>query len=121
MTTEPTKSATGLRAPLAGVSALLVVSLFLGATLTAKPAIRDAGRDNAVERAAVRQLTASLAKAVRQLVGSDQHKPGLHTVALVGLGAERLAALPRPIETARRPLIPLLRATLLDLPPPANA
>jgi len=111
-----------MRAPLAGVSALLVVSLFLGASLNAaKPALGSAQRETMSERAAVRQLTASLAKAVRQLVGSDQHKPCLYTPAALLGATARPAALMAGADAGPVPSVPLLRAALLDLPPPARA
>ncbi len=111
-----------MRAPLAGVSALLVVSLFLGASINAsKPVVGQTVRDAAADRVAVRELTASLARAVRHLVGSDQHKPCLQIATdrrsrVTSLTGDRIrndAGGPRGMK--------LLRSDLLDLPPPLMA
>jgi hypothetical protein len=122
LSTQPSRTAPSLRAPLAGVSTLLLVSLILGASLNAtKPAVRYAGPDRAVERAAFRPLTASLAKAVRRMVGSDQHKPCLYASARVAFAdAGQARSLWTPAD-APAPAVALLRVWLLDLPPPAAA
>ena len=121
MTTDRSRSSAPLRAPLASVSALLVVSLFLGASLAnAKPALREATRNAAAERVAVRQLTDSLARAVRHLVGSDQHKPCLRAAIPGSIGIAARAAAPVADERETTPPIALPRKGLLVLPPPAG-
>jgi hypothetical protein len=120
VTANDSRTGPALRARLAGISALLVVSLFLGASLNAaKPAVREAARDSAAERMAVRELTVSLARAVRHLVGSDQHKPCLNAVPGRPISIAIRAARPVCDERRSPPVVMLLRTGLLDLPPPA--
>ena len=122
LTTNESRSVAIARGPLAGISALLVFSLFLGVSLNAgKPAMQERARDTAAERVAVRQLTASLARAVRHLVGSDQHKPCLNRLAAFGPGVAELARVPVMARVECLPPVPLLRTGLLDLPPPTLA
>ena len=117
-TSEPRAGQT-LRAPLAGVSALLVFSLFFGASLNASgPAMQESRRE-AGERIAARQLTVTLARAVRQLVGSDQHKPCLHAAAHGPVSIAERASRPVRDERLVTPGVMLLRTSLIDLPPPA--
>jgi len=115
-----TRSASTFRGPLTSVSALLVVGLLVGTSLRVMdPVIRSHHRDSGTERAAVRQLTATLARAVRELVGSDTHKPSAGQSVRTGLG-EALAH-GRQIAPSDPPSIRgrHLRTELLDLPPPA--
>jgi hypothetical protein len=120
-TPSESRSAATVRGPLSGISALLVFSLFLGVSLNAaKPAMQGPTPGSAAERIAVRQLTASLARAVRHLVGSDQHKPCLHPLADGGHGIVLLARRPVRDERLLPPGVMLLRSGLLDLPPPAD-
>lgn len=119
MTTNVSRTAPALRAPLAGVSALLVVTLFLGASLNAaKPAMGQTTRDSAAERVAVRQLTVSLARAVRHLVGSDQHKPCIQAWAGGQAAVSDAEIIRVRIEREMPPPVALLGTNLLDLPPP---
>ncbi len=111
-----------MRAPLAGISALLVFSLFLGASLNAaKPAFQESTRNAGGERVAVRQFTASLARAVRHLVGSDQHKPSLQARATGSVSIAERSLRPIRDERASAPTVLLLRTNLIDLPPPARS
>jgi len=100
--------------------ALLVLGLLVGASLSAvQPGIRDLGRDTAGQREAVRQISETVAKAFRSMVG-DETKPALHaapgtpsparTRAIVRGGVERGSGMAAS---------PLLRAEMLNLPPPA--
>ena len=109
------------RAPLAGVSALLVFGLLMSVSLSAvKPAVGESRRDPVSERVAVRQISASLVKAVRRLAAADRHNP-CATMVVRPAGEGPTA----PSLTARtdgvRPAPALLRAAILDLPPPARA
>lgn len=107
-----------IRTPLAGISTLLLVSLFLGAAINAaKPAAAEF-RHGGFDRVAVNQVTATFAKAVRRLVG-DQHRPALNPFNR-SIGRQADAAI-FPDSTAALPAVPLLRSALLDLPPPALA
>jgi hypothetical protein len=110
-----------MRSALAGASALMVVALVLGADLkAARPAVRDLQRDAAVERAAVRHLTASLARAVRDLVGPQSHKSAIHAFVATDVGSAEVAGAVRAgFAPERASPLDLLRAALLDLPPPA--
>jgi len=97
-----------------------MVGLLVGTSLRAMdPGIRDHHRDSGTERAAVRQLTATLARAVRELVGSDTHKPSTSQSVRSGMGealthGRQLAPSDPPALRGRH-----LRTELLDLPPPA--
>lgn len=110
------------RGPLTSVSALLVVGLLVGTSLrTIQPGVRDVQRDSGSDRAAVRQLTETLARAVRELVGSDTHKPHAAPAIRSAMGevadhGRRPAPAEPPAEFGRH-----LRTELLDLPPPAMA
>lgn len=118
MTHDAPRPAPPLRTPLAGVSTLLLVSLFLGAAMNAaKPAAAEF-RHGGFDRIAVGQVTATFARAVRRLVG-DQHRPALNPFAHP---ARRPAdARIFPDATTTLPAVALLRSALLDLPPPALA
>jgi hypothetical protein len=83
-------------------------------------ALGESGRDTAPERVAVRQLAATVIKAARDLVGSDSHKPCMRTPAVAARRCSRLVAI-RPSSADAAPAAPaLLRAEMLDLPPPAR-
>lgn len=114
------RPASPLRGPLSGVSALVVVGLLLGASFRAlEPAVREVQRETGADRIAVRQISATLAKAVRELVGSDTHKPCAHQPSGLTVAA---ATLGRALATWLSAIMPsqrLLRTELLDLPPPA--
>ena len=104
---------------MSGASVLLVVGVMLAASLDGLGPIRPCQRDAGSERAAVRQITQSFARAVRELVGSDRHKPMVRPSlppipdAGVAFSARHRAEMPRP--AAR------LRSALIDLPPPTRA
>jgi hypothetical protein len=122
MTTSQTRTRSGLRSALAGASALVVVALVLGSDLKpVRPAAREFQRESAVERAATRHLTASLARAVRELVGGQAHTPAIHTPLGIDLGLALRPGSNLPAASAEHfaPVI-LLRAALLDLPPPTT-
>lgn len=108
-----------MRTALAGASALVVVALVLGADLKSpRPMVRESQRDSMVERAAVRHLTESLARAVRDLVG-PQHQPAIH--AQLGLDlvpAPAAGSWPPSADQVGGVLCILLRPEMLDLPPP---
>lgn len=114
-----TRPASTLRGPLTSVSALLVVGLLVGTSLrVVQPAVGQVHRDAGTDRAAVRQLTATLAAAVRDMVGSDRHKPALRSVRWVD-SARGAAARVVTAGGVPAPERMLLRTELLDLPPPA--
>jgi hypothetical protein len=104
---------------MSGASVLLVVGVMLAASLDGLGPIRPCQRDAGSERAAVRQITQSFARAVRELVGSDRHKPMVRPslprvpeagdVLCARLGADE------PRQAVR------LRSALIDLPPPRRA
>jgi len=108
-----------LRAPLAGISALLVVSLVMGAHLRAvRPLAAEPARDSLTQRAVLRHLASVPVKVIRQDAELERHKP-------VSLTAN--PAVPRPTFCPRGTAAvvqigisapPTLRAELLDLPPP---
>lgn len=111
-----------VRPALAGASALLVLGLIVTASLDpARSSRRELAREQ-MERVSVRELTATLAKAVRTLVETAAQKP-------VVLAASRLAAWDRddglvarrPVATDAAAPVVLLRHDLLDLPPPVLA
>jgi hypothetical protein len=114
------RSGSNLRAPLAGISALLVVSLVMGAHLRAvRPGVGEVSRESLSERTVIRHLAQTAAKATREPSASDRHKPGSLTAnpaAPRPTGAARGMAAVSPIA---EPQAPVLRAELLDLPPPA--
>jgi hypothetical protein len=116
---DPQTRQTSPRSAFSGICTLLAVGLLVGASLSAvQPGIRDLGRDTAVERAAVRNLTVTLARAVRDFVG-DKTKPAKLPAARGPLSkpapAWRIAPTVERLGSA--PLS--LRVELLDLPPPA--
>ncbi len=122
MGTGRTRTQPGTRPALAGASVLFVFGLLAAASIEPlRPAA--VSRDTQTERAAVRELTSTLAKAVRSLVENASHKPVAY--------ASTVPARWEPFELIRcsAPLapslvpgaVPLLRHDLLDLPPPARA
>jgi hypothetical protein len=122
MTTGQAKARSNMRSALAGASALVVVALVLGADLkAARPLVRDLQRDNVVDRSAARHLTATLARAVRELVGQQSEQPAIHAAPGLDLGpvdSVRVFARAGP-ETGAR-VLNLVRPALLNLPPPFN-
>ena len=115
------RPATSLRVHLAGISALVVVGFVLGSSFGAVRFAAPASEsDRVAERAAVRELTATFAKAVRQLVGSDQHKPIGHAAIVAGCAAGITAA--ATLATISPDVIVRsdIRLEQLDLPPPAR-
>jgi hypothetical protein len=108
------------RTALAGLSALLVVGVILGTTLaTVEPGFRDAGRESHRDLTPARQFKASLAKAVRQLVG-DHHKPAI--LERNALAARAGTEVQTPSISGEPKSVPstLVRVELLNLPPPAS-
>jgi hypothetical protein len=108
------------RAAFAGLSALLVVGVIMGSSLkNLEPALRESGRESTHrDLTPARQFSATLAKAVRHLVGGDQIKPAIQErcgVAVVSSAGHRIT--PRAIEGERTPPS-LVRLALLNLPPP---
>jgi hypothetical protein len=109
------------RTALTGASVLLVAALMVASRAAAiDPAWAGVSRGAMPERAAVRQLSDTFARVVRDLVGGDQHKPAVQPestwpslaagpvvgVAVREAGPERAAV--------RVPV----RVALLNLPPP---
>lgn len=116
---SPARSGPALRAPLAGLSALLVFGLLVSTFQGGAPAAGELRRESPPERLAVRQLTSSIVKAARHLVGSDSHKPCVKTPAIAARSARSLI---QPVAGAEAPGAfhpPRLRAEMIDLPPPA--
>jgi hypothetical protein len=108
------------RAAIAGLSALLVVSLVLGASFNgADHTTRDPQRETHRDLASARQFTASLAKAVRQLVGGDTYKPALHSRGPSDLGDDIASPAMRRPEQAIAQAAQLVRVERLALPPPS--
>jgi hypothetical protein len=119
LTERPTRPAS-LRTPLTGVSALVVFGLLLSVSLHgAKPALGEPRRDP-TERISVRQTPVTVAKASRNVGGSETHKPcaRLQTRTVVPSDDRTGAGRPLP-DRVLEPGPMLLRAALLDLPPPA--
>lgn len=119
-----TKPGQPARHGVAHATAALVLGLLVAASIDPlRPIAREVQRETAPERAAVRELTATLAKAVRSLCGSPTVKP----VALAGAAASAIDADGAATATRGRdasdaaPAPVRLRAELLDLPPPARA
>lgn len=111
-----------MRSALAGASALVVIALVLGSDLKAgRPIGRDLQRDCQVERAVVRQFTASLARAVRDLVGGQKEKSAIHAHFGVDLGVVEVTGAAIGAWASGRPHAAMLRCSLLDLPPPTCA
>jgi hypothetical protein len=105
------------------VSALLVFGLLVSVSFSAAKAapLGEPRREPVSERVAVRQISASLVKAARRLVGSDSHKPvaAVSVRPVARVVAERVAGAPLIEGVPAAPA--LLRAAILDLPPPARA
>jgi hypothetical protein len=115
------RPATSLRVHLAGISALVVVGFVLGSSLgTVRFAAQASEGERVSERAAVRELAATFAKAVRQLVGSDQHKPIGHAAIVAGCAAGISAAVTLASASPDFIVRSEVRLELLDLPPPAR-
>jgi hypothetical protein len=107
------------RSAFGSLCSLLVVSLLVGASLSAvEPGIRDLGRDTANQRLAVRHLTVSVARAVRQLVG-EKHQAGQEPARNAGAIRPVLCSTVSASEHAG-PRVAPIRVELLNLPPPAR-
>lgn len=118
--TQSGRSQTATRNALASASALLLLGVLTAASLDLRdPVFREFRRDVAAERAAVRQLTITLAKAVRGMVG------GADQAGLAPKAAGAAAWTPGPVAVAM-PVVsddlpgprPPLREALHNLPPP---
>lgn len=116
MIDQSPRTAPTLRGPLAGVSALLVFSLLLSATLNVSSPGVEPRRESPTERVAVREAAPVAVRAVRRPTRTDNHRP------CVRMAAVCRAAARAPIAPALAELVPLrpalLRPALLDLPPP---
>jgi hypothetical protein len=102
---------------------LLVVGLILGTTLTTSdPGFRDTTRESHRDITPARQFKVTLAKAVRQLVGGDQHKPVLVERGPVVAAANQTVSVPASAPHAPGPQGAGrgVRVEHLDLPPPAS-
>jgi hypothetical protein len=100
------------------LSALLVVGLLIGVTVSAiKPGVRAFHRDASAELQATRQIAQTLVRAVRGLARQDIHKPStLQPVSQSALATRHAyPAMPSESEVTGSPL---LRESLLALPPP---
>lgn len=110
-------------APRVGASALLVLSLVLVASVDPWRSLgRESLRETSAERAVVRELAVTIAKAVRHLAGAELLKstPRLHAAPVWDAMPE--PALPVALaEASAAPAARVLRAELLDLPPPVAA
>lgn len=111
------------RPAIAGASVLFVFGLLAAASIDPfRPAVRET-RETQGERASVRELTATLAKAVRSLVETASQRPVASLSVRVDpweKGEAFVATLP-PEAAGLRSSPPRLRHALLDLPPPAAA
>lgn len=101
------------------MSAVIIVGLLIGVAVSSfKPGLRGIVRDAESQGQVTRHITATLARAVRELVGSDHHRPAIAVAATFVEREPRLATLVAgnhtPGATTR-----LLRESLLALPPPA--
>ncbi len=120
MPKTPEKKVGSPRTTLAGVSTLLLFGLLVSVAVEPlRPVVRELQREATAERAAVRQLTDSLARAVRDLVGADTQRPAARVTDPSTIRERFAAATTRPeipvatVADVRRP-----RVELLDLPPP---
>lgn len=120
MSERTTRHQNAARSALASASALLLLGVLTAASLDLRdPVLREFRRDVAAERAAVRQLTITLAKAVRGIVG------GADQANLATKPADADAWLPAAV-SASVPVVagdlpgprPPLREELHNLPPP---
>jgi hypothetical protein len=105
------------RTAVSGITALLLVGLLTGSAFATPPGAR--ARDISQERIAVREITTSITRAVRELVGSDHHKPCLTLAYPVRSQSLRDA---RPgVRPAAFPATAAchVEVQFLDLPPPA--
>ncbi|MFM9996000.1 MAG: hypothetical protein ACKVU4_09380 [Phycisphaerales bacterium] len=81
MAAGPSRSTSAPRSALAGASVVFVLGLLVAASVEPlRPWARELHRETLPERAAVRELSAALAKAVRGLVASGAHKPVAHAL-----------------------------------------
>jgi hypothetical protein len=86
-----------------------------------EPGWTDLPRPFTSDRATVRQISDTFVRAVRDLVGGDQHKPFV-TPRPVGLASRSSTDAGTPATPRVHPPAPVLvRVALLDLPPPAAA
>lgn len=110
-------------APRVGASALLVLSLLLVASVDPWRSLgRESLRETSAERAVVRELAVTIAKAVRHLAGADHLKSAPRCApapAWDPMPAPAFAVVAPDVYAAPRDRA--LRAELLDLPPPAAA
>ncbi len=112
----------GTRPALAGASVLFVFGLLAAASVDPLRLI-PVSREAPAERVAVRELTATLAKAVRSLVENASHKPIAYASPVPTRWEPfELIRCSEPSAPSAAPgAAPLLRHALLDLPPPARA
>lgn len=103
---------------------VFVLGLLVAASVEPlRPLARELHRETRPERAAVRELSAALAKAVRGLVASSAHKPVAHApfaAPSVGRLAVEDFAGPVPGTGSVPPPRHLCRLELIDTPPPVN-
>lgn len=113
------KSPPQVRIALSGATLLLVLGLVAATTLDGvRPGLRHLARQSGVQTVQVRHLSESFARAVRELVGSDTHKP-VARLSLPGLrDSTTVRILIAPDQDNIRSPQRLLRSALLDLPPP---
>jgi hypothetical protein len=106
-----------------GASALLLLGVAMSLSVEQiAPVVRELQRETATERAAVRELAASLAKAVRQLSGTDfghQHPGRPQNGGWADASAPKCTAPIEPLLGPARVRQP--RVALLNLPPPPIA
>lgn len=105
------------RGAFVGVSALVLLSLVLGATTRAVPmslSRSDGPRDSAT----VRELPGQFVKAVRKIVGESGHQPALASCEQVARRCKSGVIEASTAPLASRPVA--LRCEMLDLPPPAR-
>jgi hypothetical protein len=104
-----------------GATALVVVALVLGTDLAARPVAGESQREALVERPAVRHLTTSLARAVRELVGERVGGAAIAFQVICDTGPSPFQhALPTAAPDAPVGRVQLL-PSLIDLPPPLSA
>lgn len=105
------------RGTFVGVSALVLLSLVLGATTRAVPASLTR-LDGPRDAATVRELPGQFVKAVRKIVGEPGHQPALIPCDVVAIRRARAQNPPSPAVRTCRPVS--LRCEMLDLPPPSR-
>lgn len=117
MDTETSISDQYSRPQRASLSALLVVSLLIGVTISAiKPGVRALHRDASADLLATRHIAQSLVRVVRGLASRDDQRPAVRLVS-------NQSPPPRPIRQRAGAEVQLrdpsmLRESLLALPPP---